>query len=350
VIVGTFEARVSAVATTGDNGRFTIPMLQGTWPITFQAPGYGTTTTQVNVGRGTTSLRFGLAGNVASVAAGAVATAVNPSVLGPPSFAVDDTARTTWRTDADDDGPALEPLVIDLAGDAPVSIGRLQVSAMVAPGTPRFEAVEVFEASTSMDGEHWTPVVSGAFPTEAPRPVTPDLHYAAWQLPVGTTARFLQIVATPQSEDMDGVQIAEVQAFGPGTVTVAADAGEVDEEVHDEGVVAVSTADGQLTLNLMQTACTFPPPTQGVDAWVTELPDSYADAGNIIDVRAEPMAVDPRPDVDLFFLSADCRPTGSIATTAARETGLVPQGTKYVVTQLYTTAAATVVVDGRQIE
>jgi hypothetical protein len=348
VIVGTYEARVSEAATTEANGRFTIPMLQGTWPITVQAPGYGSHTATVEVGPDATPLNFAVSPNLASSATGATVEATNPSVLGPPAFAIDDTERTTWRSDADDDGPVQEPLVIDLAGDEPVRIDQLQVSAMVAPGSPRFEAVETFEAFTSMDGTNWTPVVAGVFETMAPRPVTPDLHYRTWTLPTGTQARYLQILATPQSENMDGVQIAEVQAFGSGGVTVSFDPGAADEDVHDEGAVLVTTADGQLTYNLMQVACAFPPPTQGVDAWVTELPDSYADANNVIDVRAEPIAADPRPDVDVYFLSADCRPTGSLASTAPRETGMVPQGTKYVVTQLYTTAAATVVVDGRQ--
>jgi hypothetical protein len=95
--------------------------------------------------------------------------------------------------------------------------------------------------------------------------------------------------------------------------------------------------------------CVFPPPTQGIDAWVSVLPDTYADGNHQIDVRAEPVAVDPRPDVDLYFLSADCRSTGSIASTAPRETGTVPQGSKYLVTQLYTTAGADIVVDGKRI-
>jgi spore coat protein U-like protein len=39
--------------------------------------------------------------------------------------------------------------------------------------------------------------------------------------------------------------------------------------------------------------------------------------------------------------------TGSAATTAAREVGTIPQASKYVVSELYTTALNTVVIDAK---
>ena len=63
--------------------------------------------------------------------------------------------------------------------------------------------------------------------------------------------------------------------------------------------------------------CEYPPPTQGLDAYVFELPDSFGDGFHLIDVQLVPdIPEDPRPDVDLYFLSADCAPTGDIASTA----------------------------------
>jgi hypothetical protein len=350
IIVGRYEARVSDAATTSAGGRFELPMLQGAWPITIQAPGYGSRTLTVTVGKDRRLQRFTLGANLASSAAGATAEAVNGSVLGDPELAIDDTERTTWRTDPDEDGPTKEPIVIDLAGDEPVTISRLRISAMTAPGTPRFEALRDFEASTSLDGIRWTPVASGAFKTSGPRPKAPDLHYRTWELATPAEARYLRVVASPQSEVMDGVQIAEIQAFGAGDdVVISPEAAQADEPFSDQGTALLPTADGTATYTLMQQVCVAPPPTQGIDAWVTELPDGFGDANHIIEVRAEPIAADPRPDVDLYFLSADCRPTGSIATTAPQEVGLIPQGTKYVVSQLYTTAPATIFLEARQV-
>jgi len=350
VFVGGYEGRVSPAARASSSGRFSLKIIAGAQTLTISAPGYGARTITTNVAAGTTSSpRFALAPNVASSAAGATVTAPNPSALGPAMLAIDDTESSTWWTDPDADGPNKESLVIDLGGNAPITVSQLQISAMVSPAGNRFEALKDFEVLASADGKKWTSIAKGTFPTMKPRPVTPDLHYKTFAAkPVA--AKYLKFVGSPQSPDIGTMQVAEIQAFAQAPVTVTNGPAAGLDEFHDEGQAIVASADGTLTTNLMSSGvCVFPPPTQGIDAWVSELPDSYADGNHQIDVRAEPLAADPRPDVDLYFLSADCRSTGSIASTAARETGTVPQGSKYVVSQLYTTAAANIVVEGKRI-
>ena len=353
IIVGDYEARVSRAAKTGSSGAFSLKAIGGPKRITVQARGYGARTIDLQVpAGGTATPLIALDPNVASTAAGAKVVKVsNPSVLGKPEFALDDTASSTWRTDPDDDGPNNEQMVIDLAGTEPVSISTIQVSAMTSPAGGRFEALKDFKLYASSDGKTWKALTRGTFPTSDPRPVTPDLHYKQWTLATPVSARFLKLVGSPQSPEAGGLQVAEIQAFAKAAVTVAKDTGATEPVYNDEGQAVVASADGAATYTLMSNGvCVFPPPTQGVDAWVSELPDSYADGSHMIDVRAEPVVADPRPDVDLFFLSADCRPTGSIASTAPRESGTVPQGSKYLVTQLYTTALADIFVEGRKIE
>ncbi len=44
-------------------------------------------------------------------------------------------------------------------------------------------------------------------------------------------------------------------------------------------------------------------------------------------------------DIDLYFYDASCTRTGSAASSAADESGSLPSGTAYVVTQLWSGAA-----------
>jgi extracellular elastinolytic metalloproteinase len=222
------------------------------------------------------------------------------------------------------------------------------VSAYTAAGN-RFEALRDFQVFASNGGVLWVPVTSGSFPTEAPRPTAPQLRYKRIDLGKGVLATHLKLVASPQHADAERVQVAEFQAFTGSKVEIDTTGAPPDAAVHDEGLVVATTADGQLTLNLMTSGvCLNPPPTQGIDAWVTELPVSYADGLHLITVKPEPqIPSDPRPDVDVYFLSADCQSVGTIASTSGIESGTIPQGTRYVVSNLYTTAASRVIVDAR---
>lgn len=351
IIVGQFEARTSAVVRSNDRGFFSLPIMAGTWPLTIQSPGYGSRTVEVSVsGKRRTNLRIGLAVNLASTAAGAtVVESSNRSSLGSPELALSDSEVNAWWTD-DDGDPKGEFFVVDLAGDQPVTIQEIQVSAFNTPGH-RFEALKDFTVLASSDGQTFTQVLTGSFPAAPPRPMTPDVHYKRFALPSPVQASFLKFVAdSPHDPDAGGVQVAEVQAFGAGDVVVEEGGGEADQPVHDEGIALVPTADAILTVNTMRRVCVFPPVTQGLDAWVTELPDSYADGTHVITVTPESSVPQVRADVDVYFLSSNCRRTGQIATASAGESGTIPQATKYVVSELYTSYASRIIVDARPAE
>jgi extracellular elastinolytic metalloproteinase len=357
IIVGSYEARVSPVTHSGKSGTFSFPIAAGRHPLTIAARGYGVRTVPFSVAAGrTTSKRFELQVNLASKAAGAkVVDVSNPSELGLPDFALDDTEQSTWWTLPDGKARG-EFFVVDLAGDAPVSIREVQVSAMRALGGSRFDAVKRFSIHTSLDGKRFTKVLTGSFSWAPPRPLTPDLHYRSWRLARSTKAKFLKFVAEePMVDYGGGIQVADVQAFGTGGVTVRAGEAGGDKPIHDEGMMLVATtgndpATPSPTLQLYRQGgqagvCPFPPPTQGVDAWVTELPDSFNDANHVIDVESHPLETDPLPDVDLYFFSKTCKETGRIATPSPHESGFIPQGSKYVLTQLWSALPTTITVD-----
>jgi hypothetical protein len=350
-MLGIFEARVTPVATTGSGARFEVPV-QGnrTYSLTVASRGYGARTVRVTVKpKKTTSLRLGLSINFASRFAGAKVKQVSsPSALGSPLNALDDTEASTWWTDPKPN--AVESLVVDLAGKSAVTVRKIQLSAMRSPGGSRFEALRHFEVQASTNGKTFKTVLKGSFPYGEPRPITPDLRYRSWKLRHPVKATHLKLIARPMIAYGGGIQTAEFQVFGSGNVKVNPASLGKDRPFHDEGSVVVGSADVNLTYTLMTSGlCQVPPPTQGLDAYVSELPDSYGDGSHLIDVRAIPALgdLDPRPDIDVYFLSANCLATGDIASTAPREVGTIPQGSKYVVSQLYTDLPANVVVDAK---
>jgi hypothetical protein len=151
------------------------------------------------------------------------------------------------------------------------------------------------------------------------------------------------------------VSISEIQVFGGGEqVKITPPPAPADIVFHNEGTILVPSPAVNLTQTVMEelaaeTGGLYPPPTQGIDAWVSELPDGFGDGSHAIDARLETLLPDPRPDLDLFMLTADCVSTGSVATPAPRETGTIPQGSKYVVNSLFTTLPAGVVVEARTV-
>ena len=349
VMLGIFEARVTPLTLTGSKGTFSVPVQGGTYPLTVTAKGYGMQTFPLKVTAGkTTSLRLALGVNFASRFAGAkVATVSNPSALGSQLNALDDTEASTWWTDPEQN--ANDTLVVDLAGSSPVTVKEVQLSAMRSPGGSRFEALRQFELQASTNGKTFKSILTGSFPYAPPRPLTPDLRYRSWKVRGTVKATHLKLIAQPMVAYGGGIQTAELQVFGTGNVRVNPAALGKDQPFHDEGSATVGSADANLTYNLMLNGvCQVPPPTQGLDAYVTELPDSYGDGSHLIDAKATPVVpADPRPDIDVYFLSANCLATGDVASTAPREVGTIPQGSKYVVVQLYTDLPVDIVIDAR---
>jgi len=87
------------------------------------------------------------------------------------------------------------------------------------------------------------------------------------------------------------------------------------------------------------TACPDPfaaPASQGADGWVTKLPAGFGDGTHTVTVTGEETPAGH--DIDLYFLSSACAVLGSAATAAPDESGVIPGGAAYVLTQLYTGA------------
>ncbi|MPZ62530.1 MAG: coagulation factor 5/8 type-like protein [Propionibacteriales bacterium] len=333
VVLGEFEGRVSPLRTTGTTGGFSAPVVEGTYPVTVQARGFGSQTfegVRVNAGE-TTRLRFEISPNLTSLANGAEivsATSGNARAL------FDDTEASTWTNDLRGN------VVVELAKAAEVS--AVQVSAYT---TSRFQALKDFTLQVSTNGVTWRNalVEKDAFGYQRPRPVAPDVHYKTFELATPVEATFVRFYTdAPMGETLDQVQAAELQVFSGKVRGVEPLPPEPpDEPITDQGVIAFSTpggdaTDGGLTGVAFQNTCTFPPATQGSDGWVTELPDSFGDGLH----EARVVGEGPAPhDFDLYFYSADCEVTGSSASAAANESGTIPSGTKYVLTHLWLGAA-----------
>ncbi len=353
VHVGLFEARVTPQAKTTKAGTFSFPIMGGrSYPLTIAAQGYGIQRFTISPKAGKAlNLRIPLDVNIASTFAGTKITTENPSSQGPPVGLIDDSEGSVWWTDADDTANG-ETAVLDLGGKSPVTIKRLHISAMRSPGGSRFEALKDFVVQASTNGRTFRTILKGRFDGPPPRPLVVDLMLRSFELKAPVRATHLRFIGSPQDDWGGGLQTAELQAFGTSGAPVVIPKAVIDPAFHDEGPVTFPTADALLTYNLMQNAtCEYPPPTQGLDAHVTELPDSFGDGKHLIDVRLVPgIPVDPRPDVDVYFLSADCEPTGDIASAAPIESGQIPQGSKYVVSEVYTGGPGTMIVDATDPE
>lgn len=335
VVIGRFEARVSALRTTSATGAFSAPVTAGRYPVTISAPGFGSQTfDDVAVGAGAiTARKFTLSPNLASTAMGA--TVVDSTTPGADKL-LDDTAGSTWKS-----APRTGKATVKLAKAAPVS--AIQVSAFT---TSRFEALRGFTLQTSTDGVNWKTVrtESAAFGYQAPRPTAPDLAYRTFTLDKPVQAQYIRFwTDSAQGETKTVVQTAEVQVFS-GKVKGIDPLPPLppDEPISDTGTIVAAnpstgTAPTGVTAAALTAACGVPaPPAQGADGWVTEVPPSFGDGAHNVAVKGD----SPAPyDLDLYFYDAACQPTGSAASSAADESGTLPSGTRYVLTQLWLGAA-----------
>ncbi|GAB6876762.1 M36 family metallopeptidase [Thermaerobacter litoralis] len=343
VIVGEYEARVSPAAVTGAKGGFALDMVDGTYTVTIQARGFGARTfrgIKVTAGR-TTSLQFSLQPNYASIANGAKV--VQVSRLGedatlPAKNALDDTEATVWATAVNDQGFDGEWIVVDLAGDRPVPITAVQVSAFKDIAKARFAALKDFTLQVSTDGVVWKTILQGSFPTEKPRPVAPALHYKLWTLSTPVQAAYIRFFAdSAQDNSLGYAQVAEIQVFG-GDRTTAVEPAPLPKEdpIIEEGTVQVGnpTSDtaGGVTQNEFVATCNPNPSTEGLDGWVMELPESFGDGTHRITAAGPGTGT---YDFDLYFYAANCQMLGSKASAAADESAVIPGGTRYVVADLW---------------
>lgn len=366
VILGVFEARVTPLVRTGSTGGATVRAVAGTYPLTVQAAGFGTQTIEdFTVTAGKNRARtIRLSPNLTSTAAGASIVSVSAQDEGQPAkFAFDDTAASVWSTPKDADGAYNagpdERVTVKLAAQATVS--SVRVSAFKATNASRFSALKDFTVQTSLDGVTWQTVRTGAFGYQAPRPTAADLNYTTFALEKPTKAAFLRFfIDSVQGDTTKYAQVAEIQAFGSGAVV---ENGSVtpDPDFSDEGTISVpNPAAGDVTglQNVfgvtgteMNTACIFPPASQGTDGWVTKLPTGFSDGLHSVAVAGTSEAdATVGHDLDLYFLDSSCQLTGTVATSAADESAVIPPGSVYVLTHLWTgadVAVAVTAVDNR---
>jgi extracellular elastinolytic metalloproteinase len=185
IFVGHYEARVSPIAdtdpattTTGENNLDNVArFVAGTYEFLAQANGYGFVRfTQTFSGSGSQTVTINMPTNRASTSKGATATGAGSNHV----HLIDDTEQTNWDEPAG--GLAVnvqQPQVtVDLQGTAPVTVNRVQVSAMLEPGQNRFTALRQFRIERSTNGVTFTPVLTSAgnaFPGFNPRPVAPEI-------------------------------------------------------------------------------------------------------------------------------------------------------------------------------
>ncbi len=350
VIVGEFEARVSPLVRTSTTGGFGARMAAGSYDLLVQAPGFGAQRfpgVSVPAGK-TTSLKLSLAPNLTSLASGASIVATSSEDAGlPAKFLLDDTAASVWstakRSTRYNSGPD-ERVTVKLA--KPATITRLQVSAFKNTVASRFSALKDFTFQVSDDGVLWKTVKTGGFGYQTPRPTAPDLNYQTFALASPTKAAYVRFyVDSVQGETVTYAQVAELQVFGTakGIDPVPPPA---DQPFTDSGTIAVgnpSTGDvtglqnvAGVTGNELEQTCTAPPASQGADGWVSTLPSGFGDGVHTVTVTGDETPAGH--DLDVYFYAADCTLLGSTATSNVDESGVIPGGTAYVLTQLWSGA------------
>ncbi|MBB5959564.1 hypothetical protein FHS29_006185 [Saccharothrix tamanrassetensis] len=207
--IGDYEARTRPVADTDPATPLpdTVEIVPGTYDFVVVADGYGSTRVRRTVrAEEHATMRPLPTRNVASRALGATATGdgVNLDKL------IDDTEATNWASIGSP--VAGKGVTVDLAGDRPQVVRRVQVSAQLRPavepdpdpgGQNRFTALRQFEvlACNTATGSSCTGPAdfrvaytspANAFPADVPRPTAPDLTLRSFRIPA-TQATHLKI-------------------------------------------------------------------------------------------------------------------------------------------------------------
>lgn len=351
IIVGEYEARTSPVVKTSDSGAFGVPMLAGTYDITIQAKGFGSRTlkdVQVEAGRNK-AFKISLEPNVASSFNGATIVSVSSeSDSNPVKMAIDDTEASVYASDVQENGFTGAEFVVDLASDKPVEISTVNVSAFKDISKGRFATIKDFTVLSSTDGENWTEIVNSQFNAGKPRPAAPDLHYKEYELAQTVEAKYLKLVVHNAQDNASGyVQVAELQAFGPGKTKISPLVLEPEEPFVATGTVTAGNAgtgigslagvDATLALteNEFVTTQNPNPASQGADGYVITLPTQYGDGIHTFNLTG---SAESAYDYDVYFYNKNFEVIGSVATAGADETGVIPGGTAYVYVGLYSGA------------
>jgi len=262
IFVGHYEGRVSPVADT--DAETTAPegasannldevagFAPGTYEFVATAPGHGHLRFRQTLAPGARRITLRFAPNVASASRGARASGDATPVRNLPGTnevvgseevlrrLIDDTEATNWQSAARQDEGAWSvdgrQVTVDLEGDAPVRVNRVQVSAMLGPifdprGQPnptdlaqsRFTALRQFEVWSCNARREECATGSGfrrvytspadAFPGDAPRPVAPQLLLRSFEIPSTRATHLRLLVRASQctgGPDFQGEQDAD---------------------------------------------------------------------------------------------------------------------------------------------
>jgi hypothetical protein len=193
----------------------------------------------------------------------------------------------------------------------------------------------------------WKTVKTGGFGYQAPRPTAPDLNYKTFTLDTPVKASHVRFfIDSVQGETMTYAQAAELQVFGP-VKAIDPTAPPADAPFTDSGTIATGNpATGEtvervvgVTGNEFSNTCPDPyeaPASQGTDGWISALPAGFGDGTHVIEVKGGETPAGH--DIDVYYMDAGCQVIGSSASSAADESGVIPGGTAYVLTQLFTGA------------
>ncbi|MGI5270208.1 M36 family metallopeptidase [Nonomuraea sp. CA-218870] len=209
--VGDYEGRVVPVADTDPATELgdTVEMTPGVYDFVVTGNGFGHTRLKGVVAPGVTlPLPLPLTRNHASATAGATAAGdgVNHARL------IDETEATNWASLTG--APAGKSVTVDLAGDRPVKVRRVQVSAMLRPnvndpadpgGQNRFSALRSFEvlacSGDCADPARFRKIYtsrSDAFDTALPRPRGADLLIKSFRVPATDATHLMFRALTTQ--------------------------------------------------------------------------------------------------------------------------------------------------------
>ncbi|TDB94420.1 M36 family metallopeptidase [Actinomadura sp. 7K534] len=212
--VGDYEARAVPVADTDPATPLgaTFAIAPGRYSFVAVGAGFGHKKFTATIGAGQKSLPVTMHRNLAASANGATAAGDGQSQ----GALLDETEATNWQSV---EAPVADRQVtVDLAGDRPVKVGRIQVSAMLRPTVAsdpegantaqnRFTALRAFKvlacdstrADCAADGSYRTVYTSpsDAFPADRPRPTAPDINLRSFDLrDVKATHLRLQVVSS----------------------------------------------------------------------------------------------------------------------------------------------------------
>ncbi|WP_300459209.1 M36 family metallopeptidase [uncultured Nocardioides sp.] len=342
VLGGLFEGRTTPITTTNGSGVATVRMAAGRYTLTLQAPGFGQQRLKVVVPRGRKVTRkVALRPNLLSQSSGAKLTKVSSQAAAlPAQNAFDDTEATGWQTE--DTGVAYNEgkdatAVVKLAKRS--VIDTVNVSVVKPIGLPRFAAAKKVTVQTSMNGKSWRTAEVATFRMKGPRPAVSDLMMKSLRLKKPVRAKYVRVVpnaALGDTADYASTAIvAEVQAFGRVS-GIEPKQPKPDKPVTTSGSVAVGNiAQGSLlgldpyrpgVTELSWTgACGDVPSANGVDAWITKLPEGAGDGLHAVTYEGSV----PIGEWLGFAYDEDCAPmTGGFALFG--ETITIPAGAAYV--------------------